>query len=244
MVAYVEFRPPRELRPFLQRLWVHRIDGPPPDGGRKLLPDGRVNFVWISGLGVQVSGPQTRYTRPADLREILAVGAAFHPGAAAQLLRTPAAAFVDEHVPLDAVDPQLAGRLDDRIGHARQPQDAVAAFAEELGRSLRAAAPPDPAVRHTVNLLNRATASVAQAAADVFVSERQLERRFADHIGYGPKTLQRVLRFQRFLEQVTAPRVSLAGAAAVAGYADQSHLSRETRRLADLTPRQLKGWRH
>ena len=31
------------------------------------------------------------------------------------------------------------------------------------------------------------------------VSERQLRRRFADAVGYGPKTLARVLRFQRFL---------------------------------------------
>ncbi len=31
------------------------------------------------------------------------------------------------------------------------------------------------------------------------VSERQLRRRFEDAVGYGPKTLARVLRFQRFL---------------------------------------------
>ena len=31
------------------------------------------------------------------------------------------------------------------------------------------------------------------------VSERQLRRRFVDAVGYGPKTLARVLRFQRFL---------------------------------------------
>lgn len=58
----------------------------------------------------------------------------------------------------------------------------------------------------------------------------------------GPKTLQRVLRFQRFMR--AAPRVELAGAAALAGYADQSHLSRETRRLAGMSPRELVGWTH
>jgi methylphosphotriester-DNA--protein-cysteine methyltransferase len=69
-------------------------------------------------------------------------------------------------------------------------------------------------------------------------------RRFTEHIGYGPKTLQRVLRFQRFMRTIASPRVELAGAAALAGYADQSHLSRETRRLAGLTPRQLRYWKH
>jgi methylphosphotriester-DNA--protein-cysteine methyltransferase len=236
------------LRPFVEYLWVHRIAGPPPPGGRRLLPDGRLHLVWVGGLGVQIAGPQTRYGRPADLPEILALGAAFRPGAAAQLLGTPITEFVDEHVPLDAVVPGVGRRLDDRLSAAtgsrpgRRP--AVAAFAEELARGLRAAEAPDPAVRHAVGLLDRASVTVAEVAERAFVSERQLERRFLELVGYGPKTLQRILRFQRFLARVTRPEVSLAGAAALAGYADQAHLSRETRRLAGLTPRQLRGYEH
>jgi AraC-like DNA-binding protein len=95
-----------------------------------------------------------------------------------------------------------------------------------------------------VALLARRAATVAEVAQRVFLSERQLERRFADHVGYGPKTLQRILRLQHVVRQLeshgTAGR--LAEVAASAGYADQSHLSRETRRLTGLTPRQLVRW--
>ena len=56
--------------------------------------------------------------------------------------------------------------------------------------------------------------------------------------------LQRVLRFQRFMRELAAPQVELARAGLLAGYADQSHLSRETRRLAGLSPRQLTYWQH
>jgi hypothetical protein len=143
--AYQEFAPPRNLRPFVQRLWVHDIDGPPPSEGRRLLPDGRVNVVWIGGQGLHVAGPQTRYASLPDVGRIVVVGAAFHPGAATQLLRTPAAAFVDEHVPLDGFDPRLAARLDDRIGSASNHRPAIAALADELSRALGAAAGPDPA---------------------------------------------------------------------------------------------------
>lgn len=242
--AYVEVAPPRELRPHVERLWTSRIEGPPPEGGRRLLPDGRINLVWVSGLGMQISGPQTHYTRPPDVPGFLVIGAAFRPGAAPQLLRTPAAAFVNEHVPLNAVDPRLAARLDDRVGNAEDPREALGVFAAELSRSLRAAGAPDPAVSHAIGLLDRTNASVAEAAARTFVSERELQRRFTEHVGYGPKTLQRVLRFQRFMQQVASPQVNLAGAAALAGYSDQSHLTRETRRLAGLTPRQLRLWKH
>ena len=167
---------------------------------------------------------------------MLAFGASFHPGAAPNLLRTPAAAFVDDHVPLDAVDPRLASRLDERLGSAPDPRWALLALSEELSLSLGAIRAPDPAVREAVRLLGRTPSTVADVADRTFVSERQLQRRFAELIGYGPKTLQRVLRFQRFLQQLRSPSVNLAGAAALAGYADQAHLSREARRLSGLTP--------
>jgi AraC-like DNA-binding protein len=242
--AYAEFAPPPALRPFVERLWVHRIDEPPPPEGRRLLPDGRINLVWVGGLGVQISGPQTRYTRPPDAPRILAFGAAFHPGAAPHLLRTPASELVNEHVALEAVDPRLAARIDARLGDAADVPLALAAFADELERSVRAADGPDPAVTHAVRLLDDTTATIAEVASRTFVSERALQRRFTEHVGYGPKTLQRVLRFQRFLRHIAVPRAELAGAAALAGYTDQSHLTRETRRLAGLTPSRLRHWKH
>jgi AraC-like DNA-binding protein len=240
---YIEIAPPPALRRFLDCLWVHEIDEPPPPEGRRLMPSGHVDFVWIAGLGVRVSGPHSRYSEPPGLERMLAVGARFHPGAAPQLLRTPASAMAEIHVALDAIDPRLAARVDGRLADAPDPAAAMAAFGSELARELRFADAPDPAVREAVRLLD-GSATVAETAARTFVSERALQRRFSDHVGYGPKTLQRVLRFQRFLGALAAPRVTLASAAAVAGYADQAHLSREVRRLSGLTPGRLVSWQH
>jgi AraC-like DNA-binding protein len=95
-----------------------------------------------------------------------------------------------------------------------------------------------------VRVLSRPRATVAEAAARAFVSERQLQRRFRDDVGYSPKTLQRVLRFDRFMRLLREPRMDLAAAAALAGYADQPHLTREARRLSGLSPSQLLGYTH
>jgi len=64
-------------------------------------------------------------------------------------------------------------------------------------------------------------------------------------VGYGPKTLHRVLRFRRFLAGLESPRpAGLSRLASAAGYADQAHLTREARELSGMTPRQLAGvWR-
>jgi AraC-like DNA-binding protein len=240
--TYSEVQPPAVLRAFVECLWVHDIVGPAPEGGRRLLPDGRVNLVWIPNRSLHVAGPQTRFKRPAPIEGTRVVGARLRPGAARSLLRVPSAELVDEHIPLDAVDGGLASRLDARLGDARDTRSALAAFAYELSRSLADTPPPDPVVRTAVGLLDRAGAGVADTAARVHLSERALLRRFTDDVGYSPKTLQRVLRFQRFLRAV--PQVELAGAAALAGYADQSHLTREASRLAGLTPLQLRTFQH
>jgi methylphosphotriester-DNA--protein-cysteine methyltransferase len=72
-----------------------------------------------------------------------------------------------------------------------------------------------------------------------------LRRRCQAVVGYGPKTLQRVLRFRRFVSRIDAGPPAgraahdLAALAADAGYADQAHLTRECRALAGLTPAAL-----
>ena len=72
-----------------------------------------------------------------------------------------------------------------------------------------------------------------EALATVTLDARTLE-------SLGPKTLDRILRLQRFLALGRAdPSAGLARLAADAGYADQAHLGRDCRALADATPTQL-----
>ena len=80
-------------------------------------------------------------------------------------------------------------------------------------------------------------------ARELGVSERQLRRRFVHSVGYGPKLLERILRLRRFIAAAACARTkSLTGLALAAGYADQSHLTRECRELTSLTPTQLLGY--
>lgn len=71
------------------------------------------------------------------------------------------------------------------------------------------------------------------------MSERTLRRRFDESFGYGPKTLDRILRCQRFLWLANRSAGSTAILAAEAGYSDQAHLIRECRRLTGSTPQRM-----
>ena len=82
---------------------------------------------------------------------------------------------------------------------------------------------------------------VADLADTLGIGERQLLRRFDRAVGYGPKTLDRVLRLQRLLRALDAGRGDdLAWLALDLGYADQAHMTREAVRLAGRTPGELR----
>jgi transcriptional regulator GlxA family with amidase domain len=159
------------------------------------------------------------------------------------LLRLPAVELIDGHQPLSTVDAALATRLDHKLASAADEREALTTLNRELMRVFDGLQ-PDPAVREAVTLLQQPSRTVAEIAGRVFLGERQLERRFVEHVGYGPKTLQRILRLQRTVAQLSSHRhgVELSRTAASSGYADQSHLSRETRQLTGLTPRELVRW--
>ncbi len=83
---------------------------------------------------------------------------------------------------------------------------------------------------------------VDRLAESLGISDRQLRRRFHQAVGYGPKTLDRVLRFRRLVSQaqaVSSGEIDLARVAADLGYADQAHMTRDCLRLSGLTPVQL-----
>jgi AraC-like DNA-binding protein len=200
-----------------------------------------MDLVWLH-REVLIAGPQTRYTQRPDRFPLLAIGVRFFPGAAPSLLRLPASDFIDGHVPLASVDARLAGDLSSRVEHAGDLREAFAAFTASLIRRVEEWPAPDPAVSAAAVLLNRPDATVAEVAGDIYVSERHLRRRFTERIGYGPKTFQRVRRFQRLADLLETSPIGLARAAVSAGYADQAHLSRDCRQLAGVTPVQLVEW--
>ena len=78
---------------------------------------------------------------------------------------------------------------------------------------------------------------VSQLASQVGWSRRHLSERFRITFGLPPKSLARVLRFEYAQDLLRTPQEgNLAGLAALAGYSDQSHMSREWRELAGYSP--------
>ena len=241
--GYAEWQPPAALRGQVACLWMSVIPDRP-QGSGLILPDGCSDLIWEQGAGASVAGPDTGPFIAANPPPgAVIVGVRFRPAAGGQVLGLPLSELRDRRVPLADVlrGRDLPARLSADLSLADlSPAAAAARLLDLTGRLLTDGA-ADPAITHAATLLRDPAARTENIAEQVGLSERQLRRRSQAAAGYGPKTLQRVLRFQRFVRLLDASPVlpDLAGSAASAGYADQPHLTRECRALSGHTPAAL-----
>lgn len=229
--GYVEHLPPPRLRHLVACGWTLTCQDPLPE--HRVLPDGCIDLVLVSGHEPRIAGPSTTAFESPLPAGGFAAGIRFRPGAAPSVLGVAADELRDRTVPLGDV---WSGVWD---GDAADADAALALLHGELATRLPAARMPDREVLVAAAILAiDPAATIASIARMTYLGERQLRRRFLDHVGYGPKRLARVLRLQRLLAGAPEP---WAQRAITAGYADQAHMTRECVALTGRSPTQLSA---
>jgi AraC-like DNA-binding protein len=222
-------------------VWLRDAEAQP--RRHRVLPDACVDVVWTDGR-LLVAGPATGPVVVELPAGTASMGVRFRVGAAGAALGVPAGELLDSAVALEELWGADGTQIAETVGSAATPAAQLTALAAAVRRRL--AGEPDRLVR---------AAATGAARHELGIGDRQLRRRFADAVGYGPKTLERILRFQRFLALATTGddilrrafpdefgdgrTRDLARLAFEAGYADQAHLTRECSRLAGLPPAAL-----
>lgn len=249
MAASPEYReqaPAAALAPRIACVWTGRLadDGTP--FVDRVLPDGCIDLVW-DGRTLFVAGPDTGPVRIAPVPRATFAGVRFRPAAAPGFFGVPASVLRDQRVDARELLGSRAPALVEELADSASPSEAARSLERALLGRLPFAAPPDALAEAAAATLGRSPEPnpVAALAGRLGVSQRNLHRRCAAALGYGPKTLHRILRFRRWLALAEQhPGLGLAALAARAGYADQAHLSRDTQRLAGATPAGLLATWH
>jgi len=238
--GYLEWPAPAGLRHAVACLWAQVTPDGAQDRDGLVLPDACSDLIWEQGRGAYVAGPDTGPVSTVMKAGTVIVGVRFRPSVGGPVLGLPLSELRDQRVDLEDLRRRDARRLPGTLD-----PDAAAARVLDLAATLVADGDLDPAAAQAAALLADPRARAEDVAAQVGLSMRQLRRRCHAVVGYGPKTLQRVLRFRRFVARLDdglpcgQDSHDLAALAAQAGYADQAHLTRECRVLAGLTPAAL-----
>lgn len=237
---YREQAPVALLRKHLRCVWTNSI---PDDhvGPISVVPDGCVDLLWREGA-LRVAGPDVKAATPVLQPRATIVGVRFRPGAARNWLGLPMSEIVGLQVDLAELWGRRASEMSDRIGQASTAVEQSFILQSELVRLMPDNGKPASDAAAVFNLLRhdpvepRSKISIILDRLDT--SPRTLRRRCHEHFGYGPKTLDRILRFQRLLSfAVASPGTALARLAYDVGYADQAHMSREVKDLTGLSAR-------
>ena len=218
------------------------------DVAHDLVPDASVDVVWLPDGSVRVCGPEVEgWTfQPLDgIERLEAVGVRFRPGHAAPVLGTAMDEIRDQRVLVEDLLGADGRRLVEELAELPDGTAAerrVAVIEDHIRRWVAEGSLVDPAVDHVATALADDPARrVDGLGRELDLSERQLLRRCTIAFGYGPATLRRILRLQRFLALAGGSHTgrNLADLAHEAGYADQQHLARDARAIARATPSEL-----
>jgi AraC-like DNA-binding protein len=244
--GYLERPPVPALAGLVSSVWIQQVSPDADPYTHRNIPHGGVELLCQVGSVPRIVGPLTRPLVEVLVPGTTVVGLRFRPGAAPAALDLPASELLDLAVEADELWGRSAVALGERVDGAASPTKALAGLQWHIVGRLGDAPGPDPLVLEAVRqLMPWRRAEVGSLTSSLFLSERQLRRRFQAAIGLAPKALHRTLRFQGFLalaqEAIASGRPptsdGLAGLAAEAGYADQPHLTRECLRLTGVTPR-------
>jgi AraC-like DNA-binding protein len=234
------FPPSGEVARLVDRYWLARWDlrGQPPHT-QHVFAHPVVNVTFVDRGPGLVTGVSTAVSSRTLAGAGWGLGIMFRPAGFRPLLRRSLATIRDATLPwAEVVGVERADALAAAVaaaaggGHGEDADGPGMAAAAEA-----ALAPLVPARRQawedTAALAERIAAdpaflTVEDVAREAGATTRQLQRRFADHVGIGPKAVIRRYRLYEAAERARGGgRVDWAAVAASLGYSDQAHLTRD-----------------
>ncbi len=218
--TYREWSPPPAWRSTVACVWEQRVGT---EIHHRVLPDSCADVIVGFGGAVAVGLADTAVVHRLAA-ESSCRGLRLRPEAVANFFGVPAHELRNKEIPLD-----------DAVGTRRAQHFIATVLHGAADHSLEVDPPAE--VANALRLLPMS--SVDETAHALGLSSRHLRRLLLEHTGLGPKEHQRVRRLRRFLDDDS----KLADAAVAAGYADQSHLTREVTRLCGLPPAALRAER-
>lgn len=246
-LSYREYPAAPALAALIAGYWCFRAEPPAAPTRHAVIPDGCISLVFARAperRPAVVLGPRAEVLHVPIEPGACVFGVRFRPECGGLILGAAASELRELVVPLTAVSPRLAALLDGVVGAATE--DAPVAV---LGAALERWAEPiadarDVAVAEAVRavIARDGRLRLADGAAAAGLGIRQFQRRFGSAVGLSFKEYARIRRFRAAALRLLVSDPPAAQLAASAGYADQSHLIRESARLAGVSPQALRGY--
>jgi AraC-like DNA-binding protein len=207
----------------------------------RLLPDACADLVW-DGERLMAIGPSASAScgqlRAGDYR----VGVRLRCGGGAALIGVDGRAMRGKTAYLRDLWGSLGKHTERRLHSAESRSEQRRVLEESIAWRIDDGSGLDRLTLEAARRIRSSARSIERVAIDFDLNPRELRRRFAREIGLGPKTLQRIGRFDRLIARIPdllAGRIEMATLALELGYADQAHMCRECLAFSGSSPAAL-----
>ncbi|NEQ24007.1 MAG: AraC family transcriptional regulator [Microcoleus sp. SIO2G3] len=251
---YKEFAPPNSIAHAVDAFWCFSSSRPSAQSKdslhHRVLPDGCMDLIFcfqhsasnagISNPSLIIHGPTDRFNL-VDIKPTTEfVGVRFKPGMAGVFLDlSPLGLFQQEIRVQDCLSNLVP--LFDQLCNCGSTEEALSILQRTMLELQKVGCRYDiPLWSHkALSLISTSYGQmpVSRVAETVGVSERTLRRGITAAVGFPPKVLARILRFQRVITLLRSQDTpDLCSIAFESGYADQAHMGREFQEFSGLTP--------
>ena len=254
-MLYEEITAAEPLSKYIKCFWVMQSPGAESSSQERILPDGCTEIVFnladpfrqqdpdnnpqLQPLTLLV-GQMRRHLLIAPTGRVKLVGVRFWPGGAYPFLRLPQDEIADRVIALDLVLGAIGRELESRISEALTTSGIVREIEAVLLARLSRFRAPDEAELEAIHLILRSGGClpIESLAEEMGISFRKLDRRFNARVGLPPKTLCRIIRFQRALKMIerSSVRPDWVRIALECGYYDQAHFIKEFKTFSGTEP--------
>jgi AraC-like DNA-binding protein len=165
-------------------------------------------------------------------------GVRLKPGVTFVFAGAPVHTLVERRIRLASLLPEDGSRLEKRLAGTRTVDEGIDVLEGFLIPRL-SDVQIDSRVQMALKRIEECSGQIriTQLARECQVSLRHLNRLLRNWIGFSPKRLARIMRFQALLQHMeTSPSGSPARVAAELGYFDQAHLTNEVALFAGTSP--------
>ncbi|WPU96654.1 helix-turn-helix domain-containing protein [Mucilaginibacter sabulilitoris] len=225
----------------------------------RLFSDGNPGIVFYFNTPLMQYTDQHLYAHPSSFvygqltqyKDLVSVGklgmlvVVLQPYAIYALSRVAAYELNDDIANLSDVFGAVATDLEDQVLGAASTQDRINHIESFLLKKLSIVSYTEGIFSNALKLINdyKGNISVAGLLNILPVTERQLERKFKQFIGVGPKRFADTVKLQHFLKllQKQSPCNNIADTVYEGGYYDQAHLNNYFRKNTGITPSQYKA---
>lgn len=250
MLTYREIRPGKALEDYIYCYWIFSYQ---PEEHQEVLehsvpPDGCVSLAFpfhpmAQNLAVSLLGPQTSIFRLPVFPGSHCLGVRFMPGVGKALFRISPKVWVNQNLEADEL---IEGLNKKAIFEQWPKKEAAISWLDPIFKNwvdTKEVELDEPVLR-AVRLILAADGNikVSELAQQVFISERQFQRRFQEAVGLSPKVFSRIRRMRAALLQRLLAEKSYADILFDHGYTDKSHFNRDFAAIAGLSSAELESY--